>query len=335
MDSPGTSVSACPASEEAGSFTSTVSDSRQLRDLVPLPPTFQYDGAFLLESTFHHRAMLDDFAAKQSDTCIRLYTKFRAAYDAAGDGGARFVPYDWRNLRGSLSVTWMPYVQMLDEYSNELANSINALAICIRRLRAWATIVASLTYDEKLEATTEFIDFLGTVALGLPYTIKSRFAYSAAHLCHQANRTKDLIGWKDEFPRNKQGRPLSLDDPEKGAAAYLNDIDPICAPWSQFRAFKSKVEAIAGASFKARSYNFRHAYNHRFSPHFVIGISDLVSRTTTDTGTVQYSLGGNSPLNIGEVADLLQAEHDLCYDGFIAFQALVREHEAAITNAKG
>src|SRR3546814_8911684 len=124
----------------------------------------------------------------------------------------------------------MPYAQMLDEYARELANIINDLTHHVHRLRAWATVVAPLSDGEKMEAMHEFINILGTVALGLPYAIKSRLAYAAAPLCHQANRTKALNGWKDELPDNR--------------ALYLTDIEPMCAGWKRFRAFKRKVELI-------------------------------------------------------------------------------------------
>lgn len=260
--------------------------------------------------------MPDNLGAKQSELCIRLYTEFRAAHDAKPIGG-RFMPYHWRSLPDPIGIIWMPYAQMLDEYSGELANIINDLTHHIHRLRAWATVVAALPDKQKMEATREFIDMLGTVALSLPYAIKSRFAYAAAHLCHQANRTKDQNGWKDKFPDKR--------------ALYLNDIEPMCAGWKKFRAFKRKVEPIAGSAFKAGSDDFRNAFNHRFSAHFVLGMTSMVSRIEDESGSVCYGFGGSGPLDVAAMADLLEIERNRCYDAFGAFQALVREHEAAIT----
>jgi hypothetical protein len=264
--------------------------------------------------------MPDNLSAKQSELCIRLYTEFRAALDATPIEG-QFMPYDWQNLPNPLDFIWMPYAQMLDEYARELANIINDLTRCVRRLRAWATVISPLSDEERMEAKHEFIGALGTVALGLPYAIKSRFAYAAAHLCHQANRTKDLNSWKDEFPNKR--------------ALYLNDIERMCAPWKKFRAFKQRVEAIAGSAFKEGSDDFRHAYNHRFSAHFVLGMTSTVSRNEDESGAISYSFGGSGPLDIAKMADLLKIERDHCYEAFCAFQVLVREHEAAITAFAG
>ena len=259
--------------------------------------------------------MPDDLGTKQSELCIRLYTEFRAALDALPIGG-RFMPYGWFNPPSSLGMAWTPYVQMLHEFARELANIINELTHHVDQLRAWAAVIAPLSNEERMEATHEFIDILGTVALSLPYAIKSRFAYAAAHLCHQANKAKDLKGWKDEFPAKR---------------LYLNDIEPMCRGWKKFRAFKLKVEPIAGAAFKKGSDDFRNAHSHRFSPRLVLGLTSMVSRVEDKSGSVCYHFGGRNPLDIANMADLLETEHDHCCEAFDAFQALVGEHEAAIT----
>lgn len=261
--------------------------------------------------------MTDDPAAKQSALCIRLYTEFREAHDAIPPSD-RFMPYKWGNLPNPIGMIWMAYAQMFDEYAQELANIINDLTHHVRRLRAWAAVVEPLSNEEKMEATHEFIDMLGTVALGLPYVIKSRFAYAAAHLCHQANRAKHLTAWKDDFPNER--------------ALYLNDIEPMCASWKRFRRFKEKVERVAGSNFKTGSNDFRNSYNHRFSARFVLGMTGMVSRIENRSGAICYGFGGSGPLSIAQMADLLEIERDRCYDAFDAFQALVREHEIAISD---
>jgi hypothetical protein len=118
------------------------------------------------------------------------------------------MPYRWWQLPESLSVRWMAYVEMLQEFASELANIINDLTHNVHRLRAWEKTVSQRSNDEKLAATHEFINILGTVALGQPYAIKSRFAYAAAHLCHQANRAKEAGARKDDFPQKETNRLL-------------------------------------------------------------------------------------------------------------------------------
>lgn len=203
---------------------------------------------------------------------------------------------------------------MLHEYASELANIINDLTHHVHRLRAWATVTAPLSDDEKLEVTHEFIDMLGTVALGQPYAIKSRFAFAAGHLSHQANQAKSPATWKDDFPEKN---------------LYLNDIEPYCKGWKKYRRFKLRVEPIAGSAFNQESDNFRHNYNHGFSSRFVIGLTGTISRTE-EAGNIKYAFGGNKPLDLVETADLLEKERDQCYLAFDAFQKLVEEQIAAI-----
>lgn len=185
------------------------------------------------------------------------------------------------------------------------------------RLRAWARVVASITDKEKLAVSHEFIDTLGTVALGRPYAIKSRFAFAAGNLCHQSNRAQDMANWRDDFPAQR--------------ALYLNDIEPFCTSWRKYRAFKRRVEPIAGMAFKNATGDFRNAYNHRFSARFLVGMTGMTVRMVQDDGLTSYGFGGNKPLQLDQIADFLATERDLCYRAFEAFQTLVLEQCLAIS----
>lgn len=257
----------------------------------------------------------DEFTLQQSEEAIRLYTAYRYTLDHSEQDG-RFMPYRWWTLPDPIGVVWMPYVSMLGDYASELANIINDLTHDVRRLRAWARVAASLTGEEKLAVSHEFIDTLGTIALGRPYAIKSRFAFAAGHLCHQANRAKDMANWRDEFPTER--------------ALYLNHIEPLCTSWRKYRAFKLRVEPIAGTAFKDATEDFRNAYNHRFSARFLIGMSAMATRIVNDDGHISYGIGGNEPLELDQVADLLATERDYCYRAFEAFRVLVEEQCLAI-----
>ena len=160
----------------------------------------------------------------------------------------------------------------------------------------------------------EFIDTLGTVALGQPYAIKSRFAFAVGNLSHQANQAVDGFNWKDEFPDRN---------------LYLNDIEIYASQWKKYRAFKLKLEPLAGKKFKQASDDFRNAYNHGFSSRFVVGMTGMVRREVVGK-KVRYAIGGREPLTLGEIADLLANERDQCYRAFEAFRSLVEEQIAAI-----
>ncbi len=257
--------------------------------------------------------MADEFSRDRSEKLVTLYKAYRAALDAAPVGG-EFMPYRWWTLPKPLSAAWMAYSQMLGEYATELANIINDLTNHVHRLRAWDTVLVGLDDAHKHEVSHEFIDTLGTVALGQPYAIKSRFAFAVGHLSHQANQAADGRDWKDEFPDKN---------------LYLNDIEPYASRWRKYRAFKLKLEPLAGKKFKQASDDFRNTYNHGFSSRFVVGITATVKREEIG-GQVRYAFGGTNPLTLADVADLLAIERDHCYRAFDAFQALVEEQIAAI-----
>lgn len=257
--------------------------------------------------------MTDQFSRARSEKLVTFYEAYRTALDATPVGGD-FMKYRWWTLPNPLSAVWMAYSQMLDEYATELANIINDLTNHVHRLRAWDTVLAGINDADKHEVSHEFIDTLGTVALGQPYAIKSRFAFAVGHLSHQANQAADGRDWRDEFPDKN---------------LYLNDIEPYASQWKKYRAFKLKLEPLAGKNFKQASDDFRNTYNHGFSSRFVVGMTATVKRELIGGG-VSYAFGGTDPLTVAEVADLLAIERDHCCRAFEAFQALVEEQIAAI-----
>lgn len=257
--------------------------------------------------------MIDEIGRHRSKKLVSFYQAYRTTLDATPVSGC-FMPYRWWKLPNPLDATWLAYSEMLGEYATELANIINDLTMNVHRLRAWGNVLDGLTVEDKHQANHEFINTLGTVALGQPYAIKSRFAFAVGHLSLQANRAKDGAAWRDEFPDTN---------------LYLNDIEPYASKWKKYRVFKLKLEPLAGKRFKKSSNDFRNTYNHGFSSRFVIGMTSTVTRQVRN-GRVSYAFGGNEPLSIAAVADLLEIERNHCYRAFEAFQVLVEEQIAAI-----
>lgn len=62
----------------------------------------------------------------QSEEAIKFYTAYRYMLDHSEHRG-QFMPYRWWSLPDPISVTWMPYISMLDEFASELASIINDL----------------------------------------------------------------------------------------------------------------------------------------------------------------------------------------------------------------
>lgn len=246
-----------------------------------------------------------------------LYDLFRRTLAATPDTG-RFMPYGWTRDFERLSAVWMPWSQMLDEFARELANTINAFTHYGHQLQAWAHVLAPMTPEEKQEATLHFVDVLATVSVNLPYVIRSRFIFATAHLCHQANQSKDLATWRDDLPLDEE--------------IYLAVADRCGAGWRRYKRLKLRIEAMGGRRFQKQTHHFRNLYNHRFSPRFAVGLTNFVTREVGKGGRVSYAFGGLQPLDIADIAALLTLERDACYRTFEAFQALVREQEEAVAS---
>lgn len=259
--------------------------------------------------------MTSEFEASQNEMRMRLYRRHLEMRQTIAVG-RKYIPYRWYEQPDPISAVWLAYSEMADDFCRELANAINRLTNDVHRLRAWDAMLPSLSNEEKIEASHEFIETIGTTALGLPYVIKSRFAFAAAHLCHQANRAKYGVDWKDEF---------------QDQTFYLHHVDPFGRGWRTYRKFKNGVEPIGGKKFKEATGDFRNAYNHRFPRRLVLGLTGFVIRVADDvTGRVSYRMGGMPPLELKAVTDLLSIELDLSCAAFQAFQDLVREHWEAI-----
>lgn len=243
-----------------------------------------------------------------------LFERYMTAYEAIADFGP-VAPYRWASLPQPLSLKWLPYGQMLEEFSAELSNVLNDLSAHVCRLQAWAEVLDALDEDDIHRAAYEFISPVATVAVGLPYVIRNRFAFAAAHLCHQANRARDA-SWGDD---------LELDYEIKMAQAEQRGNG-----WRRWPRLKLKLEAINASQFKTGTQDFRSAYNHRFSPRFVVGHAQIVTRQLGLKGDVSYAFGSLPPLDLKTVAGLLTTERDRSHAAFAAFKALVDEHIGAI-----
>jgi hypothetical protein len=252
--------------------------------------------------------------AAPDDPPLALYLRFRDVRRSRPVDG-EMMPYDWVSLPNPIGPMWLAYGLMVEEFARELANIVNEFTRHVRDLDAWAEVVTGLSDSEKLEAAISFINPVATVAVTLPAVIKSRFAFAAAHLCHQANQAKDSA-WVDDFPLDEDIWPSTPDTYGK--------------PWPAWRKLKPRLDALNSKAFQQATRDFRNTYNHRFSPRFVIGRTQMVTRRRAPSGQVSYAIGEQPPLDLKQIAGLLASERDRVYAAFRAFRALVTEQTSAI-----
>ncbi len=247
---------------------------------------------------------------------IETYRRYRRILKITPFKG-KFAPYNWGGLPQTLYITWAPYSQMFDEFSRELANALNSLTNYTHQLAAWRDLLALMDQQQQLDASVDFVDPVATVALNLPYVIRSRFIFASAHLCHQANHAKQGPTWKDDLPLDGE--------------VWFDAADKRGKTWQRYNTFKVRLEKVGAKDYQTATHDFRNAYNHRFSPRIVLGVSNLVTRrVNTSTGTVTYAFGETPALSLSHIVGLLEEQCQRAYRAFEAFQKLVKEHEAAI-----
>jgi hypothetical protein len=162
----------------------------------------------------------------------------------------------------------------------------------------------------------EFVEANATLALCTPYALRSRFIFAAAHLCHQANQARDRVGWRDDFPLDTE--------------IYLDVADKFGKPWKRYGKFKHALQDMANKKYSDETGDFRSKFNHRFSPHIEIGLTELVVRTAMPGGRVSYGFGSRPPLRLATVVLVLKEQLSASRRVFAGFQALVGEHAKAI-----
>ncbi|PDT76988.1 hypothetical protein CO675_10405 [Bradyrhizobium sp. C9] len=66
---------------------------------------------------------------------------------------------------------------MIDEFSREIANSINDLTNYAHNLKAWHRVLSDMTEDEQFDVHHDAIDPLAVTAINLPHVIRSRLTH--------------------------------------------------------------------------------------------------------------------------------------------------------------
>ena len=102
--------------------------------------------------------------------------------------------------------------------------------------------------------------------------------------------------------------------------------------WPGYKPLKRCVENIGSKSYQSATHDFRNAYNHRFSPRIIIGMTRMVTRQVNpQTKTVSYAFGGTPALTLETVVELLAEQCKFGYAGFESFKSLIREQERSIS----
>jgi hypothetical protein len=226
------------------------------------------------------------------------------------------APYGSFQLPDSLPCEWL-YSQMLNEHARELANSLNEMRQYIVNLKSWSEILDDIEIgEEKHQIIFEFVSPIATLAINLPYVIRSRFFYSIAHLCHQANRFKQSP-WCDDLPVDTE--------------IYQKQADDYGVPWKKYNKLKCALEKVCNKKYQADTLDFRNKYNHRYSPRIEIGITNLVTRNVDEDKKVSYGFGGIEPLKLKYILPLLIEQYSMCMRAFALYQELVNEHISVIS----
>ncbi|UXD24680.1 hypothetical protein FORC065_1831 [Yersinia enterocolitica] len=239
---------------------------------------------------------------------IEAYREYRQVKATISMNG-KAASYDWvpRSASGPREII---YNILLNEHHRELSNAINHFARLINKLEAWSIVIENKAEQEKFDLIIEFIDEVATIALNLPYAIRSRFIVSITKLSHQANLIKNE-SCNDELPSDDKMTICHVGIHGKG--------------WWVMKKLIPTLEKISNNEYKNETDDFRNKYNHRYSPRIEIGIYDLVKREINGEGQVIYSLGSTPPLKLKNIIVTLKKQHECCLKVYELYQNLIAE----------
>jgi hypothetical protein len=245
------------------------------------------------------------------------YLAYLEVFDTI-DLAAPHADYRWGHLPSELSGTWLAYREMFDEFSREIANTINQLINKEQRLGGWEKVVVNLDEDAFNNVLFEFIEPIATLALNLPVVIRERVIFASAHLMHQANRALDHAVWNDDLPADH--------------SIKANDLESYGSNWGATPKLISELKLLAAqGDYKAATGNFRNKYNHRFPAHVGLGFTGGATRHVNPTNKrASYEIGDGEPLSLKDIRQFLHVQIGYAHNVYNAFKTLIREQETMI-----
>jgi len=197
----------------------------------------------------------------------------------------------------------------------DLANSVNGLLLRTMRLIAWQTVLSKCnSASERNFIVFNFIQVEAEGALILPYSIRNRFYFAAAHTSHSANKIvcSDL-NYSDD-----------IDNLPNDASITHNLASKPMKYWRKSKTLSKKLNQLNSTEYREATSDFRNKFTHRYSPGIEIGGSRSMSRGFTNE-EVNYSFGLADCVKLENIIVALQDECIHFRAAFTAFEALVVE----------
>lgn len=265
--------------------------------------------------------MKDDQLDSRTKFLIEKYQEYRTSYETLSFCHV-LMPYRWvdapstSTISSELDLLEFNYSVLADDAAWDLANSVNNLINLTRKLEAWEIVVGELAVKQKALLLDEFVGDVATIAMLLPYAIKSRFFFHCAHLSHQANALSAGDAWKDDF--------LTLSEDKGIKESVASDV---ARGWHSWKKIIRHLNRTDSNDFKIATDDFRNKYTHRFAPGIEVGMTQPVKRMSTSGGGVipDYKLGSSAPIRLSVLVPALKQQCKHFGKSHTCFQNLVTE----------
>lgn len=259
--------------------------------------------------------MTAESATEETALFLEAYSRYRDHY-VSTVSELWLAPFRHIETAESVPMEWAPYHEMLREHTQELANELNRFSRHIEQLRCWAEILPEYQDSDRIALLMEFAEPLATCCVNYPYAIRSRFVFSIAHLCHQANQAVRADWKEDLLPADQKINYKNMDFALEG--------------WPSASRVRACIDALCDDNFEEITGGFRNKFHHRHPPRFEIGLTQMVSRIRQDDGTTSYGFGYVEPLQLANVVPTLRLQHFTARACFDSYTELIKEQLSAI-----
>lgn len=259
--------------------------------------------------------MAAENATEETALFREAYSRYRDRY-VSTVSELCLAPFRHIETAQSVRMEWAAYHEMFKEHTQEIANELNRFSRHIEQLRCWAEILPEYEDSDQIALLMEFAEPLATCCVNYPYAIRSRFVFSIAHLCHQANRAFRTDWNEDMLP----------DDRKINYKIMISTLDG----WHSAPNIRAYINELCNGDFEDATGGFRNKFHHRYPPRFEIGLTQMVSRIRQSDGTTSYGFGYVEPLQLDDIVPILREQHSAARACFDSYTDLIREQLSTI-----
>lgn len=238
---------------------------------------------------------------------VDLYAEFQKIRRALGAIYPNAHYDDFVDRDAYLAIA-MPAVITASEHVLSSTNTLNRFCYDLHGITAWGKIFETLSEDERIIATFEFVSLIVDHCLSAPYSIKQMLMKSIYNITCQTNWCT-LIEWNGNLV--KRDRELKF-----------KDVCEIAECFTSWPTVCDALTILSSREFVDATDDYRNRLNHEFPRRIEWGNSMTIKRSINPSS---YTLYDMPPLSIADLIPLVAEQYKTALDCHSAYIELIKE----------